>query len=132
MAAYATHLIARITTQCIETEDRKTYLERMTLIIFEIFNVHAMYRGKRVLSMSASGRTTGIMMDSGDDVLYTVPIFESYALTHAIFHWDLAGCVLPVYLMRISSERGHSFTNTDEREIGRGVKEALCLITFDF
>ena len=70
-------------------------------------------------------------MDSGDDVLHNVPIFESYALPHAILHWDLAGCVLPVYLMRISSERGYSFTTTGEREIGRGVKEARCYIAFD-
>ena len=33
--------------------------------------------------------------------------------------------------MRISSERGYSFTTTSEREIVRGVKEALCFITFD-
>ena len=63
--------------------------------------------------------------------MQTVPIFESYSLPHAILHCDLAGCVLPVYLMRISSERGYSFTATAEREIVRGVKEALCFITFD-
>ena len=58
------------------------------------------------------------MMDSGDDVLHTLPTYENYALPHAILHWDLAGCVLPVYLMRISSERGYSF-RTIER--GRSV-----------
>ena len=63
--------------------------------------------------------------------MQTVPIFESYSLPHAILHCDLAGCVLPVNLMRISSERGYSFTATAEREIVRGVKEALCFITFD-
>ena len=36
------------------------------------------------------------MMDSGDDVLQTVPTYENLDLPHAIFHWDLTGCVLAV------------------------------------
>ena len=90
------------------------------------------FRCAEVLLLSASGRTTGIMMDSGDDALHTVPTYENKALPHAILHWGLAGCVLTVYLMKISSERGYSFTTTEEREIGRGVKEKLCFIAFDY
>jgi actin beta/gamma 1 len=105
--------------------------ERIAEIMFETFNVPALYVAMQaVLSLYASGRTTGCVIDIGDTA-HIVPIFEGFALSHAIKRIDLAGKDITGYLQRLLRQKGYSFTTSAEIEIVRDVKEKLCYVAVD-
>ena len=95
--------------------------ERITQFMLVTSNVTVMHVSvQAVLSLYASWGTTGIVLNSGDGVSHAVPIYEGYALPHAINRFDLAGRDRASYLMTIFTERGHSSTTTAEADIAGG------------
>jgi actin-related protein len=80
--------------------------------MFETLNVPSFYCATTaVMSLYASGRTTGLVLDSGDTVTHTVPIYEGYALPHAIERSTLAGRDLSEYMRKLLNEIGQSFSS---------------------
>ena len=64
----------------------------MLQAMFESFEVKNMYVAiQAVMSLYANGRSTGLVVDSGDGVSHTVPVYEGFSIPHAIEKMDIAG-----------------------------------------
>jgi actin-related protein len=111
----------------------KANREKMTQILFEKFEVPAMYVAiNAVLSLYATGRTTGIVLHSDEGVIHTVPIYEGYALPHAIVRMDLSGWDITNYLMKLLQNKGYAFATKAHRDIVKDIRDKLCYVALDF
>lgn len=101
-------------------------------VFFETFNVPALYISMQaVLSLYATGRTTGVVLDSGDGVTHAVPIYQGFALPHSIMRSDVAGRDVTRYLKLLLRREGLLFKTTSEFEIVRTMKEKVCRVTLN-
>ena len=107
--------------------------EKMTQIVFEEFNARRFYVAiADVLSLYASGRTTGVVLSSGDGVTHCVPVYEGYCLPHAVMRLDLAGRDITEYLQKLLGERGYTFHTSWKKDHLRAIKTTKCYVAMDF
>ena len=111
----------------------KANREKMIQIMFETFNCTGTYVAiPGVLSVYASGRSAAFVLDVGEGVAHTYPVYNGYTHTNAIQRMSLSGCDLTSYLAKMLNEREYSLTTTAEWEIARDMKEKLSYVALDF
>jgi centractin len=105
---------------------------RTAEVFFENFNVPALYfAAQSILSLYASGRTTGVVLDIGDGATHCVPVYEGYALPHAISRTDIAGREITMYLQMLLRRCGTTLVSSSELEIVREMKESCAYVIAD-
>jgi centractin len=101
-------------------------------ILFETFNVPALYTSiQAVLSLYASGRTTGIVLDAGDGVSHAVPVYEGFAMPSSIRRIDVAGRDVTEYMQLLLRKSGYVFHTSAEKEVVRMIKEKVSYVAAD-
>ncbi|KAF4099167.1 uncharacterized protein LOC131527461 [Onychostoma macrolepis] len=129
---------------CVSPEDHPVLLteaamnplqnrQRSVELMFEAFSVPLAFVAlQAVLALYASGRTTGVVLDSGDGVSHSVPVFEGYCLPHAVQRFDLAGSHVTLQLQKLLLEQGVCMQTSAELEIVREMKERCCCVALDY
>jgi len=85
----------------------KANREKMTSLMFETFQVQGLYVAiQAVLSLYSNGRTTGLVVDSGDGVTHTVPVFEGFSIPHAVKKNFIAGRAITQHMVDLLTADG--------------------------
>ncbi|KAM6172778.1 actin-related protein T2 [Erethizon dorsatum] len=103
--------------------------ERTAQVMFESFGVPAFYLSDQaVLALYASACVTGLVVDSGEGVTCTVPIFEGYSLPHAVAKLYVAGRDITEQLTRLLLAGGRTFPCLLDKALVDDIKEKLCYV----
>lgn len=107
--------------------------DRMCEVMFETFGVPCVYVSiQAVLALYASGRTTGVVLDSGDGVSHVVPVYDGFLLPPAVRRLDVAGRDVSEHLaFNIRRMSGVALHSSSEMDIVRDIKERCCFVSKD-
>ncbi|EAQ85838.1 hypothetical protein CHGG_07091 [Chaetomium globosum CBS 148.51] len=101
-------------------------------ILFETFNVPALHTSiQAVLSLYASGRTTGVVLDVGDGVSHAVPVYQGFTVPNSIRRMDVAGRDVTEHMQTLLRKSGYVFHTSAEKEIVRMIKETTSYVARD-
>ncbi|KAL9179280.1 hypothetical protein ACHAXT_008570 [Thalassiosira profunda] len=104
--------------------------EQLAEIFFETFRAPALFVAPpAVLSLYASGRTTGVVLDVGEGVTHCIPVYEGYALPNSIVRSDVAGVDVTGRLQSLLRKSGLAFSTTAEADFCQTMKEEVCYVS---
>lgn len=107
----------------------KEFVERVAQIMFGQLDVGGIcFVSPPVYALHANGRTSGIVVDSGQNSTAFIPVKDGKILSHAVRTMDIGGLDLTNHLARLLAKRGCNFK---ERDVVRDMKEQLCFVSLD-
>lgn len=113
---------------------QNTYATRMWMaeIMFEKLKVKSLaIFNTAVLSLFSTGRTRGLVVESGEGLTQAVPVFEGYAIPHAIFKLEVAGQDITARLQQaMESEPGSKYA--PDARVMQALKEKVCCVAPDY
>lgn len=105
---------------------------RFAEIMFEQFRVPALAMEKSApLSLYSTGRTTGIVVESGDFTTNVMAYFDGQCVAQKNYA-ALGGKDMTNLLARQLCDRGYELRTATEMEAVRDMKERLCYVSTDF
>ena len=108
----------------------KSNREKLTQLMFEGFNCQGYFLSLQpLLALYFSGKSTGIVVDSGEGATNFVPFSDGYSFPYAMLRLNIAGREVTENLGRLIKERNsHSYSFDSMRDL----KEKISSIAFDY
>lgn len=111
----------------------KQCTEQLAQTFFEAFNVPQMaVIPSGICALYASGRTTGVVLDSGAGVTHVTPVYDSFVIPSAINRINQGGDDVTEHLRNLLFERGLNFTSPHDVLQVKRMKESCGYISHDY
>jgi hypothetical protein len=108
----------------------KSYGENMAELLFETFDVAGLYFSlPSILSLYAKGKTTGLVVDSGECVTSCIPVIDGFVVQSAVQTLPFGGRDITTYLQRglaTGAVVGFESMTMAKVEVVRQMKEESC------
>lgn len=102
----------------------KVHREMMAMLLFEDFQVPAVHVAlSGALGLYATGGHSGLVVEVGDGVAQTVPIYDNYIVPHAVHRVDMGGRDLTEHMATMLRDRDYLDASFHGTAAVRGLKE---------
>ncbi|KAH9598171.1 Actin family [Trypanosoma melophagium] len=106
--------------------------ERLCALLFDVFDIPRLaIASAAATTVYATGRTTGIALDSGEDRTTISAVWEGYSLQHAVHVSAVAGRALTDRLFTFLRGKGYAFSTPQDHRLVDDIKRNMCYVATD-
>lgn len=106
--------------------------EQLAQVMFETYQVPFLQIWPApIMSLMGYGRSTGLVVESGDGTTQILPVIECRPLVHAMSRLNVAGLDISNLVEQYAKEKGYQLPQVNTREVARLAKESICETAID-